>query len=116
MTDSDPIKRLTLQDALSEGMDNEAMLDCIAQGFPMYSHIDALPGHPKPEEVAKGTAGSMILSCPNCGRDCFRQIVHNIEWEICRKCSTQMEFVLKKDLETRWKPFWDRIDAEQAHD
>lgn len=40
-----------------------------------------------------GSAGSLILVCPDCGRKRFRQEIEKIEFEKCFDCDTQLELV-----------------------
>ena len=82
-------------------------------------------------EYLLGTAGSLILACPKCGREHFREpenyfwslVPENkarIEqgqknywgdpsWHVCMVCDTQMEPIRINELEARWKPFWRSI-------
>ena len=80
-------------------------------------------------EYLTGSAGSLILACPKCGKEHFREpenyfwslIPENkawIErgqknywgdpsWHQCLFCeSSQMEPIRIDELESRWKPFW----------
>lgn len=61
-----------------------------------------------------GTAGSWIFSCPVCGHDHFRIDWHaENTWGYCYYCSgkQKMEPVLVKDLDTRWKPLWNKTSG-----
>ena len=57
-----------------------------------------------------GTAGSLILACPKCGEEHFRDFhyFYHPEWAVCFTCKPkqQMEPILISELESRWKPFW----------
>lgn len=75
-----------------------------------------------------GSAGSLILACPKCGEEHFREpenyfwslVLRNEawldkgqknywgdpSWHKCMTCKTQMEPIRTDELESRWKPFW----------
>jgi len=76
-----------------------------------------------------GTAGSLVLACPKCGEEHFRDPDHYIwseedraynekikalgwvsgfksEFDRCFTCRTPMEPIRIDEIETRWKPFW----------
>lgn len=79
-------------------------------------------------EYLRGSAGSLILACPTCGQEHFRDpmnyfwslVPKNKEWmdrgqtnywgdpswHKCFECKTQMEPIRADELEGRWKPFW----------
>lgn len=69
----------------------------------------------KGESYETGSAGSLLLSCPSCGRDRFRQrhekTLDHLEWEICFGCGTQLEAVKTSELTNRWIPFWESCDS-----
>lgn len=78
-------------------------------------------------EYLLGSEGSLILACPKCGKQFFREPENYFwsldpknkawlergqinywgdpSWHICF-CDTQMEPIRLDELETRWKPFW----------
>lgn len=65
-------------------------------------------------EYLLGTAGSLILCCPKCGEEHFREpdnYFHHQDWHKCFSCQTQMEPIRIDELKSRWKPFWKRINA-----
>lgn len=75
-----------------------------------------------------GSAGSLILACPKCGEEYFREpdnyswslVLENKawldkgqknywgdpSWHKCMTCKTQMEPIRMDELDSRWKPFW----------
>ena len=59
-----------------------------------------------------GSAGSLILACPKCGEEHFRDPANYFgptgqpNWHRCFSCQTQMEPIRMDELEARWKPFW----------
>ena len=75
-----------------------------------------------------GSAGSLILACPKCGEEHFRDpdnyfwglVPENKDWiargqknywgdpswHKCITCEAQMEPIRIDELESRWKPFW----------
>jgi hypothetical protein len=58
-----------------------------------------------------GSFGSLVLSCPCCGRDRFRapELYFDLpdpKWEKCFSCETVMEPVRVSDIETKWRPIW----------
>lgn len=81
-------------------------------------------------EYMRGSAGSLILACPVCGDEHFREPINYFwslysdnkawmergqknywgapEWHKCVECPerTQMEPIRMDELESRWKPFW----------
>lgn len=81
-------------------------------------------------EYLLGSQGSLILACPQCGREYFRETENyfwsldpknreRIErgqknywgdpsWHVCISCDNdpQMEPIRMDELESRWKPFW----------
>lgn len=63
----------------------------------------------------RGSAASLILSCPNCGRDRFREAVHYFghdpAWEKCFECTTVLEPVRVDEIETKWRPLWQAKDG-----
>jgi len=70
-------------------------------------------------EYATGSAGSLHLSCPNCGRDRFRHALnyfsHPADWERCFDCGRVMEPVKMSEIESKWKPLWNKIDSRNEH-
>lgn len=59
-------------------------------------------------EYLSGTAGSLIVACPKCAEEHFRNpydYFAHPEWHKC-SCKTQMEPIRMDELEARWKPFW----------
>jgi len=73
-------------------------------------------------EYLLGSAGSLILACPKCGEEHFRDPdnyaffrergggVQN--FDNCFSCRTRMEPIRMDELESRWKPFWRRLGHE----
>ena len=79
-----------------------------------------------------GTAGSLILACPQCGEEYFRNPSDYVwtneqmeanpalkmrglgkhEFDICFACKTRMEPIRLDELESRWKPFWKSLGHE----
>ena len=80
-------------------------------------------------EYLRGSAGGLILACPKCGYEHFREPVNYFwslvpenkelldrwpesswrgcpSWHKCWMCLTQMEPIRMDELENRWKPFW----------
>lgn len=79
-------------------------------------------------EYLCGSAGSLIIACPKCGDECFREpenyfwslVPKNAAWlarrqknywgdpawHKCIMCRTQMEPICMDELDSRWKPFW----------
>lgn len=79
-------------------------------------------------EYLKGSAGSLILACPKCGEEHFREpenyfwslVPENQEWmkreqknywgdpswHKCFNCETQMEPIRVDELNTKWRPLW----------
>ena len=55
-------------------------------------------------DLCLGTAGSMIVACPRCGEEHFREFTQPPEYEICFSCGDNMKRMLKRDLDTVWKP------------
>ena len=60
-----------------------------------------------------GSAGSLILGCPKCGEEHFRQCgeehfrTYHSPNEYCFTCHKQpMEPIALKDLTTKWDPLW----------
>ena len=68
-----------------------------------------------------GSAGSLVLCCPQCGEEHFREPrnyfgkppIGEKSWHRCFSCPacTQMEPIRIDELEIRWKPFWKAIDG-----
>ncbi len=72
-------------------------------------------------EYVLGTAGSLILCCPNCGEEHFREASNYFgpngqpDWHKCFTCKTQMEPIRVDEIESRWKPFWNKIDNPRVN-
>lgn len=73
-------------------------------------------------EYRLGSAGSLLLCCPECGADHFRDAEHYFEhpeWHTCVACSmligkrVHVEPVKVADL-ARWRAFWDALDFRDA--
>ena len=71
--------------------------------------------HKDGTEYLLGTGGSLILACPVCGAEHFREPSNyfgpepwgNPTWHHCFHCpNVQMEPIRMDELESRWKPFW----------
>ena len=82
----------------------------------------------------RGSAGSLILACPKCGEEHFRDPdsymwsaeereandelknrgLGKCEFDKCYTCGTRMEPVRIDELQTRWIPFWESIDRGTA--
>lgn len=60
-------------------------------------------------EYSVGSCGTLHLSCPNCGRDRFRQKITKIEWETCLDCNTQLELVQVDEIESKWLHIWNNL-------
>lgn len=52
-----------------------------------------------------GSAGSLILGCPKCGEEHFRN--YHSEHERCFTCRVPMEKIALRDLKTKWAPLWE---------
>lgn len=67
-----------------------------------------------------GSAGSLILSCPRCGRDRFRDPLtywhHPPEWERCFKDGTVLEPVRVDEVESRWLAIWSKDEGQDGTD
>ncbi len=63
---------------------------------------------------SRGSAGSLILCCPKCGRDRFRDPIdywhRDPTWEKCFTCETVMEPIRMDEIETKWRPIWEAED------
>ena len=79
-------------------------------------------------EYLTGSAGSLVLACPACGEEQFREPMNYFwslvpenkawmakgqtnyfgdpSWHKCMSCGTQMEPIRTDQLETRWNPLW----------
>lgn len=56
------------------------------------------------ERCQVGSAGSLILCCPVCGHQAFREHVNLEHMENCFDGHGRMELVKLSDLESRWRP------------
>ena len=64
-------------------------------------------------EYLLGSAGSLIVACPKCGEEHFREArnyfgpepLGNPSWHKCFECGSQMEPIAIRDL-SRWRRFW----------
>lgn len=69
-------------------------------------------------EYLAGTAGSIILGCDHCGGERFRDPYHffvnpgHRTLETCFGCTPGRAMLPIKisELETKWRPLWNRID------
>ena len=66
-----------------------------------------------------GAAGSLVLGCPKCGEEHFRDADNYFshpEWHTCMTCpyEQRMEPVKVDEIETRWRPIWDAWYAKKA--
>jgi hypothetical protein len=52
-----------------------------------------------------GSAGSLIVACPKCGEEHFRD--RRSEHERCFTCCGPMEMVALADLRAKWDPLWE---------
>lgn len=65
-------------------------------------------------EYALGSGGSLLLSCPICGRDRFREAHFYFtrpdpESERCfDHPDTPLEPVKESEIESRWRPLWNK--------
>ena len=88
-------------------------------------------------EYLRGSAGSLVLTCPKCGEEHFREPENYFwslypknaawlargqrnywgapEWHKCMSCEpeVQMEPIKTDELDTRWIPFWDALTAKR---
>lgn len=90
-------------------------------------------------EYLLGTAGSLIMACPKCGEEHFREPENYFwslvpenkawldrgqknywgdpSWHKCMTCDNQqMEPILVDELESRWQPFWRSLGWLPAKD
>jgi len=68
-------------------------------------------------QYLRGSAGSLILACPSCGEEHFRDPYdyfgpRKCRFDKCYTCRTQMEPIRMDELETRWYPFWKSLGWE----